>query len=137
MGSVGPQLLVFGAFAGGYALGLGANEIDLGHGRTFGTWLSDAVANQVFSSKIRESQDFINKKVATVQEHVGRYAAPDPEDPNDRSRKQGIFQRMKKHLEQAKNELRHLPDRQRGHFDSLLKRTEEQLDRWFLNSGGE
>ena len=63
-------------------------------------------------------------------EHVGRYPPPDPNDPHDRSDKKGVGDRMRKHLEAAKERLKRLKGKTREIYEGRIRAAEEALEDW-------
>jgi len=114
----------------GYVGGTLINQIPTGGGQTVGDRISNALANVLFSGSANDTRAFIDAKVTTVLEHISRYAPPDPNDPDDKSRKKNIAKRMKKHLEAARNRLKRLRGNTKEQYAELIRRTEELLDRW-------
>jgi hypothetical protein len=67
-------------------------------------------------------------------QHIAKYPSPNPNDPRDKSDKEGVYNRMKKHLEQAREKLKRLSGKTAKNYEELIRRTEEQLENWW--SGG-
>jgi RHS repeat-associated protein len=132
--AAGPLVLAAGA---GIALGYAANEYIPGFSEAVTSdLLSEGLSAIFFSSAGAAAEAFINLKVTTVQEHIQNYSAPDPNDPNDRSDKKNIVERMRKHLEAAKDRIKRIPGKKRRkQAEELINRTQEQLERWW-NGGG-
>jgi hypothetical protein len=123
------------ALAAGAGIGLGTavNQIPGVSDALTVDVLSESLANVLLASSNQKNRDFVSTKIATVQQHIGPggYSPPDPNDPNDRDLKKGIFNRKEKHLEQARDKLKELSPKQRAQFENLLKTTEAQLKRWW------
>jgi len=68
--------------------------------------------------------------------HIARYP-PNPNDPDDKSNKKDIYDRMKKQLEQAAGRIKRIAgsDRQQAAM-KLIKHTLEQLEAWWLKVSG-
>jgi hypothetical protein len=122
--------LAVGVGAAGYGLGILVNRIPVGGGDTVGTAVSNSFFDLFFSSQADNTRNFVNRKITTVLSHIGSYPPPNSEDPNDQSWKKNIGDRMRKHLEAARNRLKRLPKRQLEEYEELIRRTEEQLERW-------
>lgn len=123
--SASTGVAVVGAGAVGYGIGTAIREIP-----GVDAFVQGALLNIVFASRANDTRDFVSTKVSTVLEHLVKYAPPDPDDPDDQSRKKNIGERMKKHLDQARSRLKRLPQRQQEQLEKLIQRTQEQLDRW-------
>ena len=115
-------------------MGLVLGQQDLGE-QTVNEHVQDLLASAIMASRATDARDFINRKIGTVREHINLYAPPDPNDPNDQSRKKNIGERMKKHLEVARNKLKRLKGKTQQRAEEAISRAEDELDRWI--KGGE
>jgi RHS repeat-associated protein len=119
------------ATSAGVAIGYGVNQIPGVSAALTIQPLSDALANIFFSGgQGAAARDFINAKVVTVLQHIGKYSPPDPNDRRDQSDKKGLGDRLRKHLEAARNRLKRLKGNTREQYEELIRRTEDALEEW-------
>jgi hypothetical protein len=95
--------------------------------------LSNAMVNVFFASQADNARNLINAKVTTVLAHISSYSSPGgPNEPDDRNRKKNIYERMKRHLDQARDKLKRLPgDKQKEEHAKRIRGAAEKLEkRW-------
>jgi RHS repeat-associated protein len=129
--ALGPGALAVGVGAAGYGLGILVNRIPVGGGDTVGEEISNAMVGLFFSSRAGDARNLINTRVATVLEHISKYSPPDPNNPHNRSDRKNIWEKMRQRLESARDKLKRLPKRQQEHYEQLIRRAEEELERWW------
>lgn len=116
----------------GVGLGYAVNQIPgVSEHLTFQP-VSNAIANVFFATQADSARNLINAKVTTVLMHISSYSSPGgPNEPDDRSRKKNIYERMKKHLEQARDKLKRLKGKQKDDYARKIKDAAEKLEKWW------
>lgn len=131
--AAGTVVLVAGTGAGVYYLGLQANDLTLPSGQRIGDWVSDALSGLFFAQSPKAARGFIDKKIATILEHIGgRYPSSDPNDPDKHKRKGNIYRKMMGQLKDAFDEVKDLGGRKQQ--EEALRRlleTQKELQRWW------
>lgn len=130
-----PAVPLLAAGAVGVGLGYLANQIPGVSEALTNDAVSDQLSTVLYSSKADASRRLVHSKLLTVQQHIMKYPSPDRKDPDDESKKRGVYNRMRRHLDQAKDRLKRLPPKQREALNRLIRHTEDQLERWWSGGG--
>lgn len=127
LAGVGAAAAVVGAGAAGYGVGTLIRQIP-----GIDQVIQGALDSLFFASQAEGARNLINTKVTTVLLHIQSYSSPGgPNEPDDRRRKRNIYERMKKHLEQARDKLKRLPEKQRDDYAGRIRDAAEKLDKWW------